>query len=111
MLLRTVFLAAMARGAGLIACVLLLSCQISPTGTLIGPSFGDQPWWLVRSAHFTVRSDVGQTEAREIAIDLERTYRILLDLGFPMEKDPCIVTQVIVFRTEPEYKRVGTRNS
>jgi tetratricopeptide (TPR) repeat protein len=103
--------APIARGAGLVACVLLLSCRVAPTGTLIGPSVGAQPWWLVRSTHFTVRSDVGQTEAREIAIDLERTYRILFDLGFPMEKDPGLFTDVIVFRRADDYKLVGPKGS
>lgn len=99
------------RAAALIACALLVSCRITPTGTVLGPSIGSQPWWLVRSEHFNVRGDVGQTEAREIAIDLERTYTILLDLGFPMEKDPGLVTDVVVFRSKDDYKRIGLDGS
>ncbi len=99
------------RAAALIVCALLVSCRITPTGTVLGPSIGSQPWWLVRSEHFTVRSDVGQTEAREIAIDLERTYRILFDLGFPMEKDPGLFTEVVVFRSREDYKRIASAGS
>jgi tetratricopeptide (TPR) repeat protein len=99
------------RAAALMGCLLAVSCRISPTGTFLGPSIGSQPWWLVRSKHFTVRSDTGEAETREIAIDLERTYRILLDLGFPMEKDPGITTDVVVFRTAEDYGQIGPRNT
>lgn len=99
------------RAAAMIAFVLLASCRVSPTGTLIGPSVGRQPWHLVRSAHFLVRSDVGGVETREIAVDLERTYRMLFDLGFPLEKDPGIFTDVIVFRRKDDYKDVGPAGS
>lgn len=58
-----------------------------------------------------MRSDTGEAETREIAIDLERTYRILLDLGFPLETDPGITTDVVVFRTAEDYKAVGPGNT
>lgn len=95
----------------LFACLFVPACRVSPTGKLLGPTIGSQEWRYVRSKHFTVRSDTGEAEAREIAIDLERTYRILLDLGFPMDKDPNIATDVVVFRTKEDYQLVGPKGS
>jgi tetratricopeptide (TPR) repeat protein len=91
----------------LMTCAVLVACRVSPTGTLIGPSIGAQPWWIAESAHFTVRADLGQTETREIAIDLERAYRLLSELAFPLEKEPNLHTDVIVFREKEGYQRVG----
>lgn len=99
------------RAALLAVCGLLVSCRLSPTGTLIGPSLGAEPWAIATSEHFTVRADVGETETREIAVDMERSYRLLSELGFPLDKEPNLHTDVIVFRTKEEYLRVGPKNT
>ncbi|MBK8258166.1 MAG: AgmX/PglI C-terminal domain-containing protein [Polyangiaceae bacterium] len=91
--------------------VLLTACRVTSTGGMLGPAVGEQPWWYVRTKHFHVRSDTGRDETAEIAADLERFYRLLFDLGFPMEKDPGFVTDVIVFRTKEAYQRIGPNTS
>jgi tetratricopeptide (TPR) repeat protein len=95
----------------LLAATLLCACRISPTGALIGPSIGGEGWAIAESAHFTVRADLSEKETAEIAMDLERTYRFLFEIGFPMEKDPGLLTDAVVFRTREEYNRVGPKAS
>ena len=102
---------AFVRAGLLFAAVLLLSCRVSPAGKFLGVSVGSQPWRLVRSAHFTIRVEALDGEAREVAIDLERSYHLLADLAFPMEKDPNLHTDVVLFRTREDYERVGPKGS
>ncbi|MFO0590634.1 MAG: hypothetical protein U0441_24035 [Polyangiaceae bacterium] len=91
--------------------MLLCSCRVSPTGKLLGVSVGSQPWRVLETKHFTLKIEAIEAEAQAVAVELEAQYRLLSDLAFPMDKDPDLHTDVIVFRTEEDYRRVGPKGS
>ncbi|MEZ4299981.1 MAG: hypothetical protein R3B70_33845 [Polyangiaceae bacterium] len=100
-----------ASAALLVSAALLPACRVSPTGKFLGVSVGEQRWHIVQTPHFTLRIEAIKAEAQAVAVELESSYQLLADLGFPMDKDPGLHSGVVIFRTQEEYERVGPAGS
>lgn len=102
MLTRLLTLAALALG---------LSACSSLRAPLTCPADGGPPWVEISSAHFTLRSDLGEAEARAALTDVEAVYVMFKDVVFPSTSDPHDHLQVVAFAREADYKALAPPGS
>jgi len=61
-------------------------------------------WAEIRTAHFTIRSDLGRNAAEEAAVDFESMFSTLSDLAFISPQPPRANIDVIHFRRYEDYE-------
>jgi hypothetical protein len=79
---RAVLIAALAAACG---CATLPTC----------PAKGGTPWLELETSHFLLRTNYGESDARELLLTLEETRAALLATVWPNTPDPPIQTRVI----------------
>jgi hypothetical protein len=67
------------------------------------PAQGGPVWREVTSAHFRLRSDLDETDARDTARRLEEVRAAMLALVWPGAPDPAIRTEVVALRSRLEF--------
>src|SRR5215470_2015766 len=72
----------------------------------IGPAEGGQSWIEIRSAHYTLQTDLSADDARETALYLERTRAALLAAAWPHARPPEDSITAFVLRDDVEFQRL-----
>jgi hypothetical protein len=67
------------------------------------PAKGGPVWREVTSAHFSLRSDLDEADARETARRLEEVRAAMLALVWPGAPDPAIRTEAVALRSRIEF--------
>src|SRR5262245_45139284 len=94
---------------GLLLCCLGCGAALSPSFT--PPEQGGPPWTELWTPHFVLRTDLPESEAREMIAEFERIYTTFEDIAFPFEVKPKGRISTLVFRDEHEYKQIAPRNT
>jgi hypothetical protein len=75
------------------------------------PADGGPPWVEASSAHFTLRSDLPEPEAKETLAAVEAAYVMFKDVAFPSHEDPHDHLEVVAFAREKDYRAVAPAGS
>lgn len=67
---------------------------------------GGQAWIEIRTAHYTVQTDLSAADARDTGLYLERTRAALLASGWPRSRGPEDSIRAFVLRDDVEFKRL-----
>jgi tetratricopeptide (TPR) repeat protein len=95
----------MLRGLAVLACASLAA--LGCAAPLTGPAAGGAPWAELRSAHFTMRTDLEDAEARRVLGSIEDAYDVFKRVVFPSETDPNDRIDVTVFARERDYEAIA----
>lgn len=88
----------------LVAALALAGCA----GQIVHKQGADASGWRrVTTDHITLHTDVDADEARGMAVELERTYTALQEVGFPYPTHGPERIEAIVLRREEDYKPIG----
>jgi len=95
------------RGFGVFAVLIAAGCAGPRVGR--SPGEGGHPWIEIRTAHYTLQTDLSQDDARETALYLERTRYALLAAGWPHVKPPEDNIKAFVLRDDVEFEQLFAR--
>jgi TonB family protein len=95
---------------GVFASAALLGCG-GLHRPLTCPEKGGPPWVELTSTHFTLRSDAGEDDARDVLLELEKSYDAFLELAFRSENPPPGSIDVVVFDRPDDYNEVAPEKS
>lgn len=70
------------------------------------PAEGGRPWIEIRTAHYTLQTDLSSDDARETALYLERTRAALLAAAWPHAKPPRDNLPAFVLRDDLEFQQM-----
>lgn len=95
------------RGCGVFAVLVAAGCAGPRVGR--SPGEGGHPWIEIRTAHYTLQTDLSTDDARETALYLERTRSALLAAGWPRVKPPEDNIKAFVLRDDVEFEQLFAR--
>ncbi len=70
------------------------------------PAEGGPPWIEIRTAHYTLQTDLSPLDARDTALYLERTRSALLAAGWPHAQPPEDNIKAFVLRDDVEFEQL-----
>ncbi|HXN40170.1 MAG TPA: hypothetical protein VN918_00180, partial [Myxococcaceae bacterium] len=70
------------------------------------PAEGGHPWIEIRTAHYTLQTDLSPDDARDTALYLERTRSALLAAAWPRAKPPEDNIKAFVLRDDVEFQQL-----
>jgi tetratricopeptide (TPR) repeat protein len=73
------------------------------------PGQGGRPWLEIRTAHYTLQTDLSPDDARETAVYLERTRAALLAAAWPRATPPKDNIKAFVLRDDVEFQQMFGR--
>jgi tetratricopeptide (TPR) repeat protein len=70
------------------------------------PAEGGHPWIEIRTAHYTLQTDLSPDDARDTALYLERTRSALLAAAWPHAQPPEDKIKAFVLRDDVEFQQL-----
>src|ERR1700687_2253576 len=77
---------------------------VPPVG--LSPAEGGHPWIEIRTAHYTLQTDLSPDDARDTALYLERTRSALLAAAWPHAQPPEDNINAFVLRDDLEFRQL-----
>lgn len=94
----------MGRGTLVALGLFAMACTPPP---FVSPAQGGPAWTKLTTDHFTIYTDMPQSDAEAVVGDLQDSYAALQDLAFPNWKRATGRFEVTLFQHEPAFRQIA----